>query len=104
MSRMRRLYAEKRAVLVQTLTPLQAIATVRGLEAGLHAFVEFDAQVHIEKLIQRCLQQGILLTDIARYYAAEPGKRGLVLGYGGLDLHEIEWAGRQLVSIMQTNT
>lgn len=101
--RMRRLYAEKRTALVQALSPLQAIASVRGLEAGLHTFVEFDAQVQIEKLVQKCLHQGILLTDLTRYYAAAPGQRGVVLGYGGLELHEIEWAGRQIVSHVQTD-
>ena len=102
--RMRRLYAEKRTALVQALSPLQAIASVRGLEAGLHTFVEFDAQVQIEKLVQKCLHQGILLTDLTRYYSAAPGQRGIVLGYGGLELHEIEWAGRQIVSHVQTDS
>jgi DNA-binding transcriptional MocR family regulator len=83
---------------------LHAIASVRGLEAGLHAFVEFEAQVQIEKLVQKCLHQGILLTDLTRYYSAEPGQRGVVLGYGGLELHEIEWAGRQIVSHVQTDS
>jgi GntR family transcriptional regulator/MocR family aminotransferase len=96
--RMRRLYAEKRMALVKALSPLQGIATVRGLEAGLHAFVEFDAQVQIEKLVQKCLHQGIFLTNLSRYYSAVPVQRGVVLGYGGLELHEIEWAGRQIVS------
>jgi len=102
--RMRRLYAEKRTALVQALSPLQAIASVRGLEAGLHAFVEFEAQVQIEKLVQKCLHQGILLMDLTRYYSAEPDQRGVILGYGGLELHEIEWAGRQIVSHVQTDS
>jgi GntR family transcriptional regulator / MocR family aminotransferase len=101
---MRRLYAEKRAALVQALSPLQAVASVRGLEAGLHAFVEFGAQVQIEKLVQNCLHQGILLTDLTHYYAAAPGQRGVVLGYGRLELHEIAWAGRQIVSQVQTSS
>lgn len=99
--RMRRVYAEKRATLLRTLAPLQGVASIRGLEAGLHVFVEWNTQGQIEKVVQQCLQQGVLLTDIARYYTAEPDRQGFVLGYGGLDLHEIEWAGRQLVSIVQ---
>ncbi len=102
--RMRRLYAEKRAALVQALSPLQAIASVRGLEAGLHAFVEFDAQVQIEKLVQNCLHQGIFLTNLTHYYSAAPGQRGVVLGYGRLELHEIAWAGKQIVSHVQTDS
>lgn len=94
--RMRRLYAEKRAALVQALSPVQAMASVRGLEAGLHAFVACDAQVQIESLVQDCLRQGILLMDLRHYYAAEPCQRGVVLGYGGLERHEIEWIGRQI--------
>jgi len=94
--RMRRLYAEKRAVLVQALSPVQAMASVRGLEAGLHAFVACDAQVQIKRLVQNCLRQGILLTDLSRNYATECCQRGVVLGYGGLERHEIEWIGRQI--------
>ncbi len=101
--RMRRLYAEKRAVLVQALSPVQAVASVRGLEAGLHAFVACDAQVRIESLVQNCLRQGILLMDLSRYYAAEPCQRGVVLGYGGLEQHEIEWIGRQIRLACITN-
>jgi GntR family transcriptional regulator/MocR family aminotransferase len=102
--RMRRLYAEKRAVLVQSLSPVQAIAAVRGLEAGLHAFVEFDAQVPIEPLVQHCLHQGILLMDLSHYYAAEPTQRGVVLGYGGLEQQEIAWIGMQVVAQVQAHS
>lgn len=94
--RMRRLYAEKRALLVQALSPVQAVASVRGLEAGLHAFIACDTQVQIERLVQNCLRQRILLTDLRRYYAVEPHQRGVVLGYGRLERDEIEWVGRQI--------
>jgi GntR family transcriptional regulator / MocR family aminotransferase len=102
--RMRRLYAEKRAALVQALAPVQAVASVCGLEAGLHAFVECDAQVPIEPLVQRCLRQGILLMDLSRYYAAEPTQRGVVLGYGGLERPEIAWIGKQIVAQMHAQS
>jgi len=102
--RMRRLYAEKRAVLVQALAPVQAVAAVRGLEAGLHAFVECAAQVPIELLVHHCLRQGILLMDLSRYYAAEPTQRGVVLGYGGLERQEIAWIGRQIVAQVQAQS
>jgi GntR family transcriptional regulator/MocR family aminotransferase len=102
--RMRRLYAEKRAVLVQALSPVQASASVRGLEAGLHAFVECDAGVQIEPLVDHCLRQGILLVDLCRYYAAEPAQRGAVLGYGELELPEIAWVGRQIAAQVQAQS
>jgi hypothetical protein len=81
---------------VQALSPVQAVASVCGLEAGLHAFVACDTQVQIESLVQNCWRQGILLTDLSRYHAAEPRQRGVVLGYGGLERHKIEWVGRQI--------
>jgi DNA-binding transcriptional MocR family regulator len=71
---------------------------VRGLEAGLHAFVECNAQVPIESLVQCCLRQGIALIDLSRYYAAAPTQRGVVLGYGGLERQEIAWIGAQIVA------
>ncbi|BCL79072.1 GntR family transcriptional regulator [Ktedonobacteria bacterium brp13] len=100
-SRMRRLYAEKRSVLEKVLLPLKPVASFRGLEAGLHTFIEFDASVQIDALIQTCLASGILITDVAQYYLADPNRRGLVLGYGGLELPDIEWAGLQLMSSVQ---
>lgn len=86
------------AVLVQALAPVHAVASVRGLEAGLHAFVECAAQVPIEPLVHHYLRQGILLMDLCRYYATEPTQRGVVLGYGGLERQEIAWVGKQIVA------
>ncbi|HET8842402.1 MAG TPA: PLP-dependent aminotransferase family protein [Ktedonobacteraceae bacterium] len=102
--RMRRVYAEKRATLLRILEPLQGVASARGLEAGLHIFMEWDIPFPTEQLVQQCFQHGLLLADVARYYASLPDTSGVVLGYGGLDLHEIEWAGRQLISMVQTKT
>ena len=85
-------------IAVKWSRPMQGVAAVRGLEAGLHAFVECDAQVPIEPLVQRCLRQGILLMDLSRYYVAEPTQRGVVLGYGGLEQQEIAWVGTQIVA------
>jgi GntR family transcriptional regulator/MocR family aminotransferase len=99
--RMRQLYAEKRAALAQALAPAQAVASVRGLEAGLHAFVECTSQVSIEQLVQQCRRQGISLGDLTHYYAAAPRQQGIVLGYGQLDLREIAWAGSQIVAQIQ---
>ncbi len=78
--------------------------TFEVVRPGLHAFVECDAQVQIEQLVQNCLHQGIFLTNLTHYYAAAPGRRGVVLGYGRLELHEIAWAGKQIVSQVQTNS
>src|SRR5258708_31017885 len=58
--RMRRLYSEKRTALVQALSPLQAIASCRGLEARLQTFAAFDAQGPIAQLLQSRLSQGSL--------------------------------------------
>jgi GntR family transcriptional regulator/MocR family aminotransferase len=99
--RMRRIYAEKRAALEQALSPLKSTASFLGLEAGLHVCIEFDPQVQISTLIQESLKRRILITNMAQYYFAQPDRQGLVLGYGGLELRDIEWAGKQLVSILQ---
>jgi hypothetical protein len=42
--------------------------------------------------------------DLSRYYAAEPTRRGVVLGYGGLEQQEIARIGTQIVAQVQAQS
>ncbi|QBD77009.1 PLP-dependent aminotransferase family protein [Ktedonosporobacter rubrisoli] len=99
-SRMRRLYAEKRFVLAQALASLKPDASFLGLEAGLHMCITFGGDVDAHQLVQKSLKHGILVTPLSQYYLGSSALQGLVLGYGGLEVHEIEQTGRQLASII----
>lgn len=95
--RMRRVYAEKRAVLVEALQPISALTRVRGLEAGLNIFLECDPDLDLRKIQLGCAQQGVGISLANQYSIAQSETHGLVLGYGGLDLKQIRFASKQLL-------
>jgi GntR family transcriptional regulator/MocR family aminotransferase len=87
--RMRRHYAEKRAALRDALAPVSDRAQMRGLEAGLHVFLELDCAIDPEEVARRALQRGVSVSTIAPYYIGRPSRSGLLLGYGGLAIDDI---------------
>ncbi len=98
-ARMRRVYAEKRAALIEALKPISAVTRVRGLEAGLNIFLECDPDLHLRQIQLSCAQQGVGIS-LASQYSVHPFEtHGLVLGYGGLSLEQIRLASQQLIAV-----
>lgn len=87
--RMRQLYAQKRHTLAQTLAPIAALAQLRGLEAGLHAYLELRADLNAAVVAQLARKRGVLVTTLDAYYFGIPDRTGVLLGYGDLELHDI---------------
>ncbi|GEM45362.1 MocR-like pyridoxine biosynthesis transcription factor PdxR [Deinococcus cellulosilyticus] len=83
--RMRRVYGALRSAL-DPLNHLAEDIQLRGLEAGLHAFLELPQHIHVPSLIENCLKRGIVVRDVANYASGEVLQHGLILGYGHLDL------------------
>jgi GntR family transcriptional regulator / MocR family aminotransferase len=101
-SRMRHLYAEKRSVLAQALGSCKPGASFLGLEAGLHVCVDFGGGIDSYRLVQEGLKHGMLIPHLSQYYLGSPDRQGVVLGYGGLELHDIERAGKQLALLIES--
>jgi GntR family transcriptional regulator / MocR family aminotransferase len=101
-AKMRRVYASKRSVLVQALKPLEPVASVVGLKAGLNILLRFAPDVQLDAVVQGCLQRGVLVTDVERYTIAGLKNQwhGLVLGYGGLLENQIRQASAVLVEVV----
>ncbi len=95
--RMRRHYAQCRTALQNTLAPVAHLASLKGLEAGLHATLELKASLSASRIVQEAQTQGVILTDLKSCYTHLPDRQGFLLGYGGLSLVEIE-RGAQLLS------
>lgn len=87
--RMRRHYADKRAALASGLGPVADRAALRGLEAGLHVFLELDPMLDAEVVRQRVLERGVVVSTLAGYSCAGLPPNGLLLGYGGLEIPAI---------------
>ena len=88
--RARRHYAEKRRIVTDAFQPVRDVARLRGLDAGLHVFLELDQRVSIGRLLQLARDRGIAAEKIDDHYVGEVDRRGLLLGYGGLTLEQVE--------------
>lgn len=87
--RMRQLYAQKRQALAQTLAPIVHLAQLRGLEAGLHAYLELRSDLDALRIAQHARSRGVVVTTLDAFYSGPPDRSGLLLGYGGLEKPDI---------------
>ncbi|UBV44487.1 PLP-dependent aminotransferase family protein (plasmid) [Deinococcus taeanensis] len=88
--RMRKTYALKRATVNLALQPIRPYARLMGLDAGLHAHLELNPDVSAQQVIEEALRQGVIVPALAPYYLGLPDRNGLLLGYGGLTVPEIQ--------------
>ena len=87
--RMRHQYAKKRHIVAQTLAPIAHLARLRGLEAGLHAYLELGASVSATLVAQLAQKRNVLVTPLDTYYLGTPDRSGLLLGYACLETPDI---------------
>lgn len=94
--RMRRHYGDKRAALEAGLSPVAHLAHLRGLDAGLHVFLELEPGLDAHAVVASALAQGVVVSTVETYYIGCPQRQGLLLGYGGLELKQIATGARIL--------
>jgi GntR family transcriptional regulator/MocR family aminotransferase len=99
--RMRRHYGEKRAALRDTFAPVSDLAQLRGLEAGLHVFLELAPEIDPRDVALRARREGVIVSTLDGYFIDRPTRHGLLLGYGGLGLTDIVRGAEILVRILR---
>ncbi|MEV3999275.1 PLP-dependent aminotransferase family protein [Streptomyces halstedii] len=89
---MRLRYRRRRDALVAALAERAPDVRVSGIAAGLHAVLELPAYTE-RSVVQAAAWQGLALEGLSRFRhpEAEPGREGLVIGYGSPA--ESAWAG-----------
>ncbi|HLW00317.1 MAG TPA: PLP-dependent aminotransferase family protein [Ktedonobacterales bacterium] len=87
--RMRQQYAQKRQALARALAPIAPLAQLRGLEAGLHAYLELRSDLNARLVTELARQREVLVTPLDSYYVGQPDRAGVLLGYGSLDIPDI---------------
>lgn len=90
--RMKRLYGEKRAALLQAVRDAFGEAAIpMGDASGLHIALQFPGLTFGEPFLNNCKAAGIRITPVSRYCAAEAEHEDmLLLGYGHLSAAQIE--------------
>jgi GntR family transcriptional regulator / MocR family aminotransferase len=95
--RMRMLYMERRKALVSTLhAQLGSTLEVVGADAGMHLVALLRAGVDDVAISRRAAREGIAALPLSTCYIGPSQRGGLLLGYGGTNLHQIRNGVRRL--------
>ncbi len=97
----RRHYAEKRRVVTEEFQRVQHLTALRGLDAGLHVFVELDPRIDADEVTRETRTRGVRLESVDEHYQGIHRLNGLLLGYGGLDMGDLVRGTRILVEVIQ---
>jgi GntR family transcriptional regulator / MocR family aminotransferase len=90
--RMRMLYMGRRTALVKAIqTQMGNLLEVIGAEAGMHLVAMLPPGIDDIAVSKRAAQRGISAIPLSSCYFTPPRKRrgGLILGYGGANIHQI---------------
>ena len=98
--RMRTLYAERRAALLESIRelPLEIDAT----ETGLHCVGWLPAELDEVALVRRAAANGLILSPVSTYSIEPLTRHGLVLGYAAYSVPEIQDAVRRLAKVIHS--
>jgi GntR family transcriptional regulator/MocR family aminotransferase len=83
--RMRRHYANTREALRAALAPIASVASLEGIDAGLHAYLAFHTPIDPAVVVDAAAAEGVIVRDLSQYYLGRQERTGLLLGYGGLE-------------------
>jgi GntR family transcriptional regulator/MocR family aminotransferase len=97
--RMRMLYMDRRKVLVESIdTFFGGRLEVVGADAGMHLVALLTAGSDDVAISRRAAEQGIAAMPLSSCHVRMPPRGGLVLGYGGVNVHQIRDGVRKLRS------
>lgn len=100
--RMRKLYAERRAALLDALARHgDGRLTPWPSGAGLHLAVQLAAATRAEALVSRAAAQGIHLETLGSYALQREAPNGLALGFGLIDAGRIDAAIGRVVALLE---
>jgi GntR family transcriptional regulator / MocR family aminotransferase len=95
--RMRMLYLDRRKGLVGAIrSEMGEILEVIGAEAGMHLVALLPPNVCDVAVSQSAAQNGISAMPLSSCYLKSPKRGGLILGYGGVNLQQIQDGIRKL--------
>lgn len=88
--RMRMLYMERRRALVDAIqADMGDMLEVIGAEAGMHLVALLPRGADDVAVSKKAAQRGVSVIPLSSCYAKPPPRGGLILGYGGTNLHQI---------------
>lgn len=101
--RMRPLYAERQAALIDALRPVEDQLKLRPAEAGMHLVAKLDPTADDRGIAAAADRLGVQAQALSTYFQGQPNESGLVLGYAGIDTDMIKSAAERLVRAIDAN-
>jgi GntR family transcriptional regulator / MocR family aminotransferase len=81
-ARMRRVYADRRRVLLGVLAAVPGVTSIAGLEAGLHALVELDPALPASAIVRAAAARGLRIADLDEFRARpDPACPAILISY-----------------------
>ena len=99
--RMRKLYSERRAVLIETIrAECGSALDVHGAEAGMHFAVTLPGGFRDTEVAVEAARERLWLWPLSPCYLGDRRRQGFVVGFGSVAAREIPRAVRTLQSIL----
>ncbi len=100
LNRMRKIYRKKHDKIIQVFTNHYPKIQITGDEAGMHFLISFTTTKSEATLLQDARNSGIHILSVSNYTftSIKPVTPTFLLGFGGLDLDEIEDAVHALMN------
>jgi GntR family transcriptional regulator/MocR family aminotransferase len=100
--RMRRLYGRRQAALLAAIARhASGILEAAPEPAGMHLVSRLMNGIDDREAEARAAQAGIIASALSRYFAGEPARQGLLLGYAGFDEETIADAVARLAQALK---
>jgi GntR family transcriptional regulator/MocR family aminotransferase len=101
--RMRMLYMERRSALVKAIREqMDGRLEVVGTEAGMHLVVLLPEGVSDVAVGRLAAEKGVSAMPLSSCYRRAPARGGLILGYGGVSVHQIQDGVRTLKVVVNS--
>ena len=101
--RMRQLYSERQAVLVESARRhLAGLLTVTSSDGGMHLVGRLPARIADREVSRAARARGIAVTPLSFFSERRPQENGLLLGYAGLTPAQIRTGTQQLASVLES--
>ena len=100
--RMRTLYAERQAGLIEALKDISSRLTLTPADAGMHLVGRLDPADDDRAIANAAECIGVQAPALSTYFLSKPAASGLVLGYAGVDVETIESTAAALVGAIAT--
>ena len=101
--RMRRLYGARQNALVSAIQEEAGdVLRIRSAPGGMHLIARIQKGPSAETIAARAQEKGVLVRPLSSYFSGRQDDDGIVLGYAGFNVDEIQSSVKTLASVLRS--